>query len=246
DTRQVTLPKLDMAQLQLDPFLALRRWLDTVETTHPNQSFLLCLDEYERIDELVTQVGNRTPLNFLRHVVQHRTRWTVLFAGSHYPRELPTYWSDYLINTQTLRISYLPHTAAVELIKHPIPNFPDIYPDETVEALWQLTNGQPYLIQLICTELVDYLNRQKRRKVTVEDIETIVPIVFERGEQYFREFWYESNNEAARNIMQQVIRDEPVTEDSSDLIEREFLKKEAGGLRFQVPLLARWVETIGR
>lgn len=56
------------------------------------------------------------PLNFLRNILQHRRQWILLFSGSHTFDELPSYWSDYLINTRTIRVSFLDEESARSLI----------------------------------------------------------------------------------------------------------------------------------
>ncbi|MCI5130922.1 MAG: ATP-binding protein, partial [Candidatus Electrothrix sp. EH2] len=69
---RVELPSPDAERLRRDPFSALFRWIDTVEQTVPNTTLLLCLDEFERLDEIVRATASRAPLNFLRHLIQHR------------------------------------------------------------------------------------------------------------------------------------------------------------------------------
>jgi AAA+ ATPase superfamily predicted ATPase len=75
---------------------------------------------------VVAATGSRTPLNFLRDVLQYLAAWTLLFSGSHEPKELPDYWSDYLINIRTLRVSYLDEDSARELIVQPVEDFTNI------------------------------------------------------------------------------------------------------------------------
>jgi AAA+ ATPase superfamily predicted ATPase len=107
---------------------------------------------------VVEATGSRTPLNFLRNVLQHRASWTLLFSGSHEPKELPDYWSDYLINTRTLRVSYLDEDSARELIVQPVEDFTDIYDRTAIDTIIHLTRCQPYLIQLTCQEVMHSLN----------------------------------------------------------------------------------------
>jgi AAA+ ATPase superfamily predicted ATPase len=124
----------DKNKLAQDPFSALQEWLAEIEWTVPSKRFLLCLDEFERLSELVEVTGSRTPLNFLRHVLQHNTSWTLLLSGSHEPQELPDYWSDYLINTRTLRVSYLDEDSARELIVQPVEDFTNIYDRTAIDC----------------------------------------------------------------------------------------------------------------
>ena len=162
EPRRLDLPYPDKNKLTQDPFPALQDWLGEIERTAPSRRFLLCLDEFERLSEVVEATGSRTPLNFLRNVLQHNTSWTLLFSGSHEPRELPDYWSDYLINTRTLRVSYLDEDSARELIVQPVEDFTNIYDRTAIDTIIHLTRCQPYLVQLTCYEVVELLNRDIR------------------------------------------------------------------------------------
>jgi AAA+ ATPase superfamily predicted ATPase len=128
-----------------------------IKRTATSKRFLLCLDEFERLSKVVKVTGSRTPLNFRRHVLQHRAAWTLLFCGSHEPKELPDYWSDSLINTRTLRVSYLDEESARELIVQPVEDFTNIYEPTAIDTIIHLTRCQPYLVQLTCYEVVELL-----------------------------------------------------------------------------------------
>jgi AAA+ ATPase superfamily predicted ATPase len=245
----------DQNKLAQDPFPALQDWLAEIEWTLPSKRFLLCLDEFERLSEVVEATGSRAPLNFLRHVLQHNTSWTLLFSGSHEPKELPDYWSDYLINTRTLRVSYLDEESARELIVQPVEDFTNICDQTAVDAIIYLTRCQPYLVQLTCYEVVERLNRDIRENrgdastpnVTAQDVETVIPTVLERGGEYFRELW-RSLTDSDRNLLQRLVQGEtPTVQDKAVLrkLERkEILEKKESGYSFQVPLVQEYVEQV--
>jgi len=253
--RRLDLPYPNKNKLAQDPFPALQDWLGEIERTVPSKRFLLCLDEFERLSELVEATGSRTPLNFLRNVLQHRTSWTLLFSGSHEPKELPDYWSDYLINTRSLRVSYLDEDSARELIVQPVEDFINIYQPTAVDAIIHLTHCQPYLVQLTCYEVVELLNRDIREnrrdastpKATARDVETVIPTVLERGGRYFDELW-RSLTESDRNLLRRLIQGEtPIPQDKAVLrkLERkEILEKTESGYSFQVPLVQNYVEQV--
>ncbi|MCI5208043.1 MAG: hypothetical protein D3910_04465 [Candidatus Electrothrix sp. ATG2] len=216
-----------------------------MEQHTPDKTLLICLDEFERLDEIVSNTNSRAPLNFLRHLIQHRNRWTLLFAGAHMPEELPDYWSDYLINSQTLRVSYLNKEDTLALIQEPVEDFPKIYSPEIAGAISDLTGGQPYFTQLLCHELVEQLNRKKTKIVQMDDLETVLPAVFERGYQVFREFW-DTLTKGQRDLLLALAEERPSGEETvkaaSVLVRKEILAQENGGWLFRVPLLRRWIE----
>ncbi|MBU7586564.1 MAG: AAA family ATPase, partial [Nostoc sp. TH1S01] len=137
--RKIFLPNPDAYKLAEDPFPALQTWLAEIERSNSSKRFLLCLDEYERLSEVVTATNSRAPLNFIRNLLQHQKQWILLFSGSHQLSELETYWTDYLINTRALRMSYLQESEALELITRPIEDFSNIYESSAVDLIIQLT-----------------------------------------------------------------------------------------------------------
>ncbi|MCP6758770.1 MAG: hypothetical protein NHB32_08365 [Fischerella sp. CENA71] len=240
-------------EIKTDPFIALQNWLAEIERTHPSKRFLLNLDEFERLSEVVEATGSRVPLNFLRNVLQHRRQWTLLFSGSHEVAELPPYWNDYLINTRTIRVSFLDEVSARELILEPVENFPTIYTPEAVNEIIKLTRCQPYLVQLVCCEVVERLNRDIREnkrelegiKASLKDVHSVIPTVLERGDQYFRELWT-SLQESDRNFISRLIQAQtPTAQDKGiikKLMRKEILTPEGNGL--QVPLVQRFIEQV--
>ena len=113
--------------------------------------------------------------------MQNNPRWILLFSVVPITiDELQPYWLDALIGTQSIRMTYLEPNEAIELIRKPVPDFPDIYSDETVDRILYWTNRQPYLIQLLATILVELLNQRpdpRKQRPTPADIDNIVPKV---------------------------------------------------------------------
>ncbi len=138
------------------------------------------LDEFQRLDEVIAATGSRAALNFLRDTIEHRRRWRLLLAGSVAADEMAAYWSDTLINTRRLHISYLRTEEARELIEHPLPGFEQQmkYEPAAVAAILELTHGQPFLVQLLGAELVDRLNLAHRRCAVADDVEAVLSDAF--------------------------------------------------------------------
>ncbi|MGD1912985.1 MAG: ATP-binding protein [Rivularia sp. (in: cyanobacteria)] len=263
--RRLELPKPHKKKLQIEPFLALQDWLLEIEYAFPNKQFLLCLDEYERLGEVVEVTNSYAPLNFFRHIQQHRSSWNLLFSGAHQLSELPAYWSDYLINTRALKMSYLSETEARELIVEPIDDFAkNIYEESAVEAIIYLTRCQPYLVQLMCYELIELLNdkisKEKRKRGTtkayLQDVETVIPIVLERGDQYFREVWRNLTQPEQNFLLRLVEGEIPNSSDKGiirNLVRKEILQQQSitgkfsepeKRIDFQVPLVQKYIEQV--
>ncbi|MEA5536276.1 hypothetical protein [Crocosphaera sp. XPORK-15E] len=223
-----------------------------IENIAPGKRFLLCLDEFERLQEVIAVINSRAPLNFLRHIIQDRNTWTLLFSGSHTLDEIETYWSDYLINTRSVRISYLETSEAAELIKYPVPEFPDIYLPETVERIIYWTRCQPFLVQLLCSELVEYLNRTYGQnslniKATPNHVDAIFDQALSVGRPYFNELWTNTLNQEQREYIRKLVKGEDIAvkeykKIENKLIEKEIIKREEDKISFQVPLIERSIK----
>lgn len=262
--RRLELPRPNEKKLEKDPFIALQDWLEQIERiAPPGKRFLLCLDEYERLSEVIDATGSKAPLNFFRYILQHMPSWTILFSGSHELSDLPTYWSDYLINTRALRMTYLQESEARELILQPVKDFATtIYEDDAVDEIIQITHCQPYLVQLVCFEIIELLNEKIRiekrtrgtTKASVGDVQAAISTVLVSGDQYFRELWDRLQDEEQKFLYRLLDGEKPTTEDKlivRSLLRKEVLKQEGvgekgsdifGQLSFQVPLFGRYVQ----
>lgn len=175
-----------------DPFTLFDDWLDQLESAvlaQGHTTILLALDEFEALDAAFANQQLRADaiLGTLRHIIQHRPRFKLLLAGSHTLEEFQR-WSSYLINAQTIHLSYLREDESRQLIERPIQDFPLAYAPDATQHVLALTRGHPYLVQLLCSEVVNLKNEQpidQRGRVTVADVEAAVPVMLDRGSQFF-------------------------------------------------------------
>jgi uncharacterized protein len=259
-------PRLDHEAFERDPYPAFARWLEGTERALGGRQLLLCLDEFEKLEEAIAEkrIDGRF-LSLLRNIIQHHSRIIVLLSGSHHLDELPPRWADALVTTQSLRIGFLDEADARELIVHPVKEFPEIYQSSAVERILTLTHSQPYLIQLLCGLLVEKMNKERREPpgsyVTLEDIEAVIPQALERGEAYFNDLW---RSQTGGNLAQRVLEKlafadgeraasaevKQLTEDGEalrdtirTLLRREIITPMENGYRITVPLIAYYVRS---
>lgn len=150
-----------------------------------------------------------------------------------------------LINAQSIRMTYLKRPEAIDLIRHPVQDFPNIYSEATVERILHWTNCQPYLIQLLGTVLVDEFNQLPEplsQRPTPDDIDQIIPKVIERGSNYFRELWRNTITDQQREFLTQLLTEGHLNNVSKSALkslieDKEILLKSNGSYRFQVPIV---------
>lgn len=198
-----------LEQFEKYAFTRLDEFLDQVEalSRRINKQILLTFDEYERLEEgIAAQKITREVFNQLRNIVQHRERIVVLFSGSHRFEELRVVnWSDYLINVKTLELSFLAPEDARELLTEPVPALH--YEPGVVDKIIALTHCQPYLLQAVASDLVNYLNAQKRQTATMADLDVAVAKVLVTADAYFHNNWEECA-ETEREVLRALVRGE--------------------------------------
>ena len=78
-----------------------------------------------------------------------------------------------------------------------------IMTEKPLHHIIELTNGQPYLVQLICRELITRYNRQtfeegkaRERRFQIADVEAIIntPEFYLEGSAYFQGIWEQAEN----------------------------------------------------
>lgn len=181
------------AFLENNPYHSFRRFLDRLDQIRQGCQLIIAIDEFEVLEELL-QENRLEPqlLKFWRALFQTYQWFIMTFAGAHSLDELcRDFWSPLYGSIKLIRVGFLAPNSARILIERPSP-LP--YTEEAVETIIRLTNGQPYLIQLICQNLFiqsnDPLWRGKQR-FTLDDVTAIVesPQLFSEGVAYFEGVW---------------------------------------------------------
>jgi hypothetical protein len=260
--RHLELPPLTREALVVDPFTAFDEWLDELETALGDGMVLLMLDEFEVLDNVLGQkrFNSEAILGMLRHLIQHRTRFKVLLSGSHTLDEFQR-WSSYLINVQVIHIGYLKAEEALQLIEAPVGEFALRYEAAASQRVLDLTRGHPFLIQLLCAEVVALKNEQppaQRRLARVADVETAVPAALDHGSFFFADIEQNQVDNVGREVLRLIASyDEGDPAPRRALVDfvpslmaleqalvalqhRELIELVDGGYRFQVDLVRRW------
>jgi len=261
--RGITLLPLTRDALKGDPFTRFDEWLDGVEGALDKNTALLTLDEFEALDRAIAKgrFDEEDVLGMLRNLIQHRPRFKILLAGSHTLEEFQR-WASYLINVQVIHISYLKEAEARQLIEQPVKDFALRYEPEALQRVLELTRCHPFLVQLLCAEIVALKNEQAptiRRLAKLADVEAAVPEALESGSFFFADIernqigalepaglevlrFIAAQGEGAIVSQETLSRKFPNELDSTLnlLLRRELIEKEDEGYHFQVELIRRW------
>ena len=167
-------------------------------------------------------------------------------------------WTDRFISARRVRVSFLQPDDVRPLLTKPIPEFDLAYAPGAVDAVIAATRCQPFLVQAVAFELVQYLNEQQRKEATPADLETAITRALESGGEYFANVWSDARPEG-----QAILREIARTGVAADVSRRQSTEaEEQRGLtsaataamkwlrehdvlddagKFAVPMMERWV-----
>ena len=140
----------------------------------PGARLALLIDEFDKAYSQATdpRLGyDDTFFNYLRGLSLMDGISVVLAGGEDLPefvRELgPTF-----NNARRIRVSYLDDDSVRKLIRNKYVEWLDI-PDPVVDAVAQMTHGNPFFTQLICTDLYDVACDQRSLQLSTRDVEEV-------------------------------------------------------------------------
>lgn len=254
-----------------EPTFTLDRFLDVVESKLEERKLILLIGEFEVLEEQVQKkVLAPEVFAYLRSIVQHRPNITLRLSGVHTIDQLVTdYWSVFFHLADHYQISKLNEQGAIHLITGPVKDFLE-YEPYAIKKIRQLTADQPFLIHMVCRPLVDYCNEREKAYVTLNDVNTILEEIMEKGKLHFQWLWKESSWEERYTlaILVEVGGDEgrvlslveieeeyesyviPYTREKiltslSSLVKREILTKVASNVREETPSEERYKISVG-
>jgi hypothetical protein len=260
--RRLDLPKLTRDDLLDDPFTRFEDWLDDVEAVLGEQVALLMLDEFEVLEQSFEngRFDETVILGMIRYLIQHRLNFKVMLSGSHTLEGFHR-WSSYLINVQVIHVGYLSEVEARQLVVAPVRGFALRYDPDAVDQIIRTTRGHPFLLQLLCAEVVAHKNEQppaQRRLATLSDVEIGVQQALAHGSFFFADIETNQLDMVSTEVLRLIAQAGPfgvasrqslvdyfpsllsLEEALTSLQNRELIEPHGAGYRFQVELIRRW------
>ena len=227
-----------------------------------NRTILIAFDEFEK---LAASGKSRyfdldLLLDWFRSIIQNRSRLALLFSGVKTLSEMEASWSEYFVNVKNLKVSFLHTVDAFRLITQPVNDYPSeqIFGDGVVEEIIRVTGKHPFLIQAVCSELIEILNGEWREQASIEDVSTAVELFFEGWwDHYLSNLWCRTTPEQAICLqslahlgtatLQQLVehcgKDEKVVLETLHALRRRDLVTLCHGFyQITTPIFSEWVK----
>jgi hypothetical protein len=177
---------------------------------------ILAIDSFELLQNWLEQHKiEATVLEYLWGISQTYDWLGLIFAGFYEMEEMHwDYRSLFYRSAKHLKVSYLEAEDAHKLITQPNNSeFTLRYEPGLTAAIYGLTSGQPYLIQVLCSELVyqwnDRWEREFKQLEPLLKITNLQPALtdhfFDRASHYFEGVWGQVG-QAEQRVMQVVAK----------------------------------------
>jgi hypothetical protein len=273
ESRGIVFRRLDIARLieasrenEAAVYGHVERWLEDLDHTlmRADHVVLLAFDEFEKLEESTKAyyLNLNLLLDWFRSTIQHSKRLILLFSGVKQLGEMGPLWAGYFVNVETLRVSFLHPNEAYRLITRPTPQFPSeqIYSEGVVERLMEVTAHHPFLIQAICSKLIDNLNAFQRTWAELRDVDAALEQVLDGWwSTYFQDLWQRTDDEQRLCLRSLLLYKENgcdlhklashtqldpgvVRRTLERLRQRDLVRRGDGGYRIASLVIERWVE----
>lgn len=173
-----------------NPYTLFDKFVDRILQAIVPEKLLFLIDEYELIEDKVEDGKIKKDIFlFLSGLVEHKAGLFLVFAGTNrlQDREKP-YWQPLLQRCDYRNISYLTTNDTYRLIQEPVRG-KVFYLGSAVRSITSLTAGQPFYTQLICRNIVEMLNTEKRNYFYEDDISTVVREIIDNPPPQMFFFW---------------------------------------------------------
>jgi ligand-binding sensor domain-containing protein/AAA+ ATPase superfamily predicted ATPase len=253
-----------------NPYPLFVDFLDEVLAAIGDRALLILMDEYELIESKVDEGKLSQELfTFLAGLMDNKERLALIFTGSRRLEERDKkYWRELLRRSLFRKVGFLSDKDTLRLITEPVSGRV-VYGRGVIDVIYRLTAGQPFYTQMICQNIVDYLNEHEQNWVTVADLKHVIADIIDNPLPQMIYTWDALSddeklalsllaeilpdgtaNAPAREIRASVRANEyPVNLSENtirltleEMFRRELLEKDStDGFRFKIDLFRLWI-----
>ena len=198
-------------QLTKSPGNTFRKFLKSILKAQSDRHIIIALDEYEILDYWL-RAGKLSQdfIEILTSWIQLDERLAFVLAGWHNLEEMGDNWKNPVYGKFIPKpVKFLSQSATYQLLREPNENFTLGYETATLKSIYELTHGQPYLVNLLGFHLVEHYNEEKflrghnqrQELLTSIDLDTILANkFFPQVGNYFHGLWEQAQDGSAHSL----------------------------------------------
>ena len=146
--------------------------------TDKQVKLVLHIDEVDELNKYSEQVNQKLRSVFMKTFAENLV---AIMSGSTIKKNWQSEGSPWYNFFEEIAVPPLQPDDARQLIRKPVTGI-FYYDDAAVEKIVAYSEGKPYIIQRFCINVINRIIEQKRRKVTVADVEAVKPQVLTNSE----------------------------------------------------------------
>lgn len=253
-----------------NPYPLFLDFLDEALSSIGDRTLLILMDEYELLEGKVDEGKLSNELfTFLAGLMDNKERLALIFTGSRRLEERDRkYWRELLRRSLFRKVGFLTEKDTVRLITEPVQGRV-IYGRGVVEVIQRLTAGQPFYTQVMCQNVVDYMNEHRQNWLTLADLKLVITDIVDNPLPQMIYAWdgLSDDEKLGLSLLAETLADGTAYATATDLrtsvkandypvnlsgntirlnleemFRRELLEKDpADGFRFKIDLLRLWI-----
>lgn len=198
-------------QVGTNPFDLFREFINEVLRMIGDRRLILLVDEYELLETKVENKKlNREIFAFLAGLIDSHDQLSFIFTGSKKIEQRDRrYWREMLRRSLFRKVGYLSQRDTLRLTTEPVRD-QVVYGRGVVQRIYRLTAGQPFYTQVICQNVIDYLNEHKRHFIVRSDLKHIIGEIVDNPLPQMIYFWegLSDDEKLVLSLLAEVISDD--------------------------------------
>ena len=158
----IDLPGPSLEQLNENRWQVFEWYLKQTCSNVGTRKLIIVLDRFELFELRIQSDAERSTFMHNLWHLQHLTpNLGVAFVATLTPHAFHAQCPDtFAPSVQPIKIGCLDDNAVTELLQRPVPNFMPFITEDAIETIQKNTTGQPFLLQLVGSFLIQHYNKQ--------------------------------------------------------------------------------------
>jgi len=251
-------------------YKAFSGFLDSLHKKYEGKHIVFLIDEYEIIESKIDEGSlSENFIPFLAGTLESDKKISFIFTGSSQIDERKgDIWHVLFGKSLFRNVSFLSRQDTERLILEPIDG-KVTYDPEALNLVYVLTYGQPFYTQVVCQNIVDYVNQKQRTHIQLEDMEVVISEILENPLPQMIYFWnsLQDDKKLILSLLAEIIEkpEQRITPDQiikeskrrkfglnltikeinttlETLFHSDYVSKSDQGFSFQMDLFRRWIK----